>query len=75
MYRQEAVKYILAINEGRDESTTVKVVQIYGSATERCSLLRKFLRHTYGLTRLESNRVVVAMGFTDLIPLEQPCMN
>ncbi len=71
MYTPITVKYSFIVNELDDKdnrSQTLKVIHITGSATERCSLFRKFLRHTYALSRKEASRVIREFGFDDLIP-------
>ena len=76
MYTPRLFKYIIPVNPAVEgETQTVDVVQIYGSATERCSLLRRYLKHTYAMSRKQANAAIVALGFDDLIPDEQPRAN
>jgi len=76
MYNPKTVKYLIPINDMEGESSqTLQVVQIYGSDTGRCALMRKWLRYAYALTRKEANQCIVEMGFDDLIPTEQPCIS
>ena len=69
MYNSQTHTYVVPINppvEG--QSQTVHIVQIKGSATGRLSLMRKWMRHHFPLTRKEANKVIYEMGFNDLIP-------
>lgn len=66
-------KYAIPINDGRkegdshiSESITVDLVTITGWSRQRTSLLRRFLKHKYGVTRKQANEILRAMGFDDL---------
>lgn len=65
-------KYAIPINDGRDkrgkltQSVTVQVVTVTGWSRQRTSLLRRFLKKGYGLTRKQANESLRAMGFDDL---------
>lgn len=70
-------KYAIPVNDGRKpgedhitESITVEVVTVTGWSRQRTSLLRRFLKHKFGLDRKTANEVLRAMGFTDLFQCE-----
>lgn len=65
-------RYAIPINDGRDangeftESVTLNLVTITGWSRQRTSLLRRFLKKSFGLKRKECAEVLRAMGFDDL---------
>ncbi|MCK5017756.1 MAG: hypothetical protein KAS32_11895 [Candidatus Peribacteraceae bacterium] len=71
-------QYSFAVNDptidgSGDESVTMQIVKITTySARQRCVLFRKFLKHTYGLTRKQANKSIRALGFFDLLPDTYP---
>ena len=67
MYNLETVRYIIPVNDMGEGSQTVKLLTISGSTTERLSLLTKYLKHSFSLTRKEAHAAIVKLGFDDLI--------
>ena len=66
-------KYAIPVNDGRKEgsgditeSITVEIITVTGWSRQRTSLLRRFLKHKFGVTRKQANEVLRAMGFDDL---------
>ena len=68
MYNSTTVRYIIPVNDMGEGSQTVKVITITGSATGRKSLLTKYLRFEFSVTRKLAHSFITALGFTDLIP-------
>ena len=69
MYTVKHYTYHIPINPVDDsskESQTIAMVQIWGSQTERFSLMTKWLRHTFRMTRKEAHKAIMEMGFDDL---------
>ena len=68
MYNSTTVRYIIPVNDMGEGSQTVKIITITGSCTERRSLLAKYLRFEFSVTRKIAHAFITALGFTDLIP-------
>ena len=68
MYNASTVRYIIPVNDMDGGSQTVKVVTITGSCTGRKSLLTKYLRFEFNVTRKVAHSFITALGFNDLIP-------
>ena len=68
MYNSTTIRYIIPVNDMGKGSQTVKVITVTGSATGRKSLLAKYLRFEFGVSRKLAHSFITALGFIDLIP-------
>ena len=68
MWNANAYRYIIPVNDMGEGSQTIKIISIYSTASGRLSLLTKYLRHGFDMTRKEAHAAIRDLGFTDLIP-------
>jgi len=68
MHNDKQYNYHIPINpiEGSDETQTIAILQIHGTAPGRLVLMTKWLKHEFAMTRKQAHQAIIAMGFTDL---------
>lgn len=68
-------RYAIPVNTGREEgdngSVTVLLLTLKGWANKRRALMRNYLKKNYGLTRLQAEDSMRAMGFDDLYSCDE----